>query len=393
MNRFLPDTWWEALMRPLAMAAPDGNVYVEIMAPDLRYAFAILLAMLLAISWRRITGPRRGVGILALLTVVAFIPWMATTGNGRYFLALLLLAGPLAIALVYLQPWSRGARALCALCMVALQAYVVFDTRPVGAWSLAQWRGAPYFEATIPRELRETPATYVTITSISYSLLYPQFHPGSSWINITGMSGDPRSTDTRRAHELLARATRLYALVPTVPDHAGPDHLPTEQLKDVVDMHLASQRLAVDRTGACHVLPSRSAAHMAFGESAGSRSKEALAKVGFWVCPLRYPVVRPPAPAPDASVEAVFQRLEQQCPGIFPPDSGATNMLEGGAMRNYAGADIKAYVMRDGYVYYKYFRSLNHERIASIEEMMAPAYRMDCTNIRGRSGLPWQRSI
>lgn len=393
MNRFMPDTWQELLLRPLAMAAPNGNVYVEIMAPDPRYAFMIVLGLLLAISWRRITSPLRGVSVLTLLTAVAFLIWMATTGNGRYFLPVLLLAGPLSIALVYLQPWSHGARALCALCMIGLQAYVVFDTRPIGAWSLDHWRSAPYFEVTIPRELRETPATYVTITSISYSLLYPQFHHGSSWINITGMPRDPRSPDPRRARQLLGRSERIYVLVPTVPDHAKPDHLPTEQLKDVVDMHLASQRLAVDRTGTCHILPSRSAARMAYGESADLRNKESLKKVGFWVCPLRYPAARPPGPAPEAAVEAVFRRLEQQCPGIFPPDSAATNVLQDGAVRNYAGADIKAYVMRDGYVYYKYFRALNPERIASIGEMMAPSFKMDCTNIRGRSGLPWERSI
>ena len=41
--RFQPDTWLEALLRPVAMAAADANVYVEIMAPDFRFVFVLAL--------------------------------------------------------------------------------------------------------------------------------------------------------------------------------------------------------------------------------------------------------------------------------------------------------------------------------------------------------------
>ena len=41
MIRFLPDTWLDALLRPVAMAMPDGWIYVETMAPDLRFVFVL----------------------------------------------------------------------------------------------------------------------------------------------------------------------------------------------------------------------------------------------------------------------------------------------------------------------------------------------------------------
>ena len=53
MIRFLPDTWRDAILRPIAMAAPDAGVYVEIMAPDIRFSvIAILILIWIALAWR-----------------------------------------------------------------------------------------------------------------------------------------------------------------------------------------------------------------------------------------------------------------------------------------------------------------------------------------------------
>ena len=38
MNRFIPDSLLEALLRPFAMGAPNAWVYIEILAPDFRFA-------------------------------------------------------------------------------------------------------------------------------------------------------------------------------------------------------------------------------------------------------------------------------------------------------------------------------------------------------------------
>lgn len=51
MIRFLPDTWRDWVLRPLAMAAPDSWVYTEVSAPDFRFAAATLFAALLLATW------------------------------------------------------------------------------------------------------------------------------------------------------------------------------------------------------------------------------------------------------------------------------------------------------------------------------------------------------
>ena len=393
MNRFQPDIWWEWLLRPLVMAAPNGNVYVEIMAPDWRFAFAVGLVILLLL-WRRKSGPdRRATWLLLLLVAAGFLPWLATTGNGRYFAPMLLLAGPLCIALVYVQPWSRAARAFWAVFLCVLQGAVAYDTRPWDAWSHAAWTTAPYFHVDLPADVRNEPATFVTITSISYSLLAPQFHPASHWVNITGLATDAtQSLDTRRARALFADSKRIYVFVPTVRSFADQQRLPTHELMDTIDRLLENHHLALDRAQSCRMFWSRTAAQATLGPDESRHDPVVSAGLGFWLCPLKYPVEPPPQPPIDKEVEAVFQRVEQSCPRIFPPGTGSTGLLTGGYLRNYPGADMRLYLLGD-VVSYKYWRALNMDRIGTKAEVLAPSFKMDCNAIRGRSGLPWQRVL
>ncbi|MBK6928755.1 MAG: hypothetical protein IPH15_14970 [Comamonadaceae bacterium] len=99
MIRFLADTWRDAILRPMAMAAPNSSVYIEIAAPDFRFALALGLGFLALISTRKASRAPGWLPTLALFALVflSFIPWMRTTGNGRYFMPYLILIGPCAL--------------------------------------------------------------------------------------------------------------------------------------------------------------------------------------------------------------------------------------------------------------------------------------------------------
>jgi hypothetical protein len=216
-------------------------------------------------------------------------------------------------------------------------------------------------------------------------------------MNLSAMTADPaRSIETRRAHAILAQPGPRFVLIPSMPDHMTAAKLPTPELQDVIDDRLAPQRLALDRAQSCRFLPSRSLARMALGKLDRARP-DTIAKLGFWLCPLRYPAGERPVEEPLSpelpELDAVFAKVERDCPRFFPPGGAITRKLQEGAIRNYPAADMKLYVMDDGVVYYKYWRALNPERIGSVSEVLAPGFRMDCGNLRGRSGLPWQREI
>lgn len=395
MIRFQPDTWRDALWRPIAMAAPDAGVYVEIMAPDLRFVALLVLTLCAGfLAWRG----RARAGALWLLVAyswLAFVPWLATTGNGRYFIPVLLLAGPLCIGLVYRMPLSRSMRMVLCLLLVSAQAITVAEAEPRRRWSLMPWR-VPYFQIDLTSADKEQPSAWVMITSLSYSLLAPQFDPRSRWMNLSGLEGGS-SDDDQRAQRFLANAVAdglpLRLLLHTDPRFADEAGLPAARMRDELGRHLASHRLAL--AGTCEIRRSQTMIDQMIPASSrpdDTRSDE----MGFWVCPLTYPVARPPAATPSAAereAARVFERLEQACPRLFPPGSGRTARMEDGFLRDYAGADMRAYVLDDGAVRFKYWRALNPNHVGTVADVLSPGFRMDCHQVRGRSGLPWERRL
>lgn len=396
MIRFMPDTWRDALGRPLAMAAPDAGVYVEIMAPDVRFSALLALTLItLGVAWRR----RERLGSLALLLAfvwMAFAAWLATSGNGRYFMAVLLVAGPLCIALIYRLPASTRFRMALSLILLATQLTVVATADPRRKWSLMPW-GEPYFTMELTDADRHQPAVWVMITSLSYSLVAPQFDPRSRWMNLSGLHGFGTSQEDQRAQFFLASAVRdglpLQLLVPANPNHADDSGLPSGRMLEEIERTLGPHRLGL--AGACEQRLSQTMRQQV-GAHTSSANGRLLERAGFWVCPLKFPVdvPAPMAMTPGEQLAArVFERLEQQCPRLFTPGEGRTARLPDGFVRNYLGADMRAYVTDGGQVSFKYWRALSPNQVGTIDEVLSPDFLLDCHQVRGRSGLPWERRL
>jgi hypothetical protein len=405
MNRFEPDTWLAALLRPVAMAAPDSYVYVEMMAPDFRWVFVLLLLVLLVTLRRRARGGSAGavaaagadagpatVFVLVAVLAVAFVPWLMTSGNGRYFLAGLLIVGPVCVGLAWRLPVTRSLRLTLAAGMVALQAFAVQQSAPWQAWGLAQWKEAPYFQVDLPPEAKTEPATYVTMSVISYSLLIPQFHPQSRWINLANAPLPGTNTfNSERTAAFLAQAQgKLRLLVPVVPGMVTEGLLPNAEVSEVIDSQLAPFGLGFAQPQACRFLHSRSLASMGLRE----KTEQQRAQSGFWLCELRRvaPGARPSAYG--RRYDAVFAALEKQCPRFLPANGdGPSLALPAGEVRSYMQAEMKVYVYDNGEVYYKYYRALNPVLVGKADDLLAGRSRLDCGTIRGRSGMPWDREI
>lgn len=399
MIRFIPDTWLDAVLRPVAMAAPNSWVYIEVIAPDFRFVFllALLVGSLFVVV--RKGWISRPTWVLVAFLVACFVPWLFTTGNGRYFIPLLLASGVLCVALVKLFPLSRGFRFSLVMCMVGLQGFAVSQNhpwRPWNSWGVAEWASPPYFELELDAQAASQPITYVTLSVISYSLIAPLFPPESRWINLSGqLNAGSQSPDVQRSQKFMASsATSLQLLIPSMPDHATSAGLPDPAAVEAVNALLGRHRLALGDTKTCRLLPSTTLARMTLG-SLDQQDAATLRKLGFWVCPLQYPVEaasRLPETAMGRSI-AVFEKLERLCPRFFIPGLQGVTSIPNGDMRHYQGADMKLYVFRNGEVYYKYYRALNPVKLGVVNGILEDGYRMDCNTIRGRAGLPWEREI
>lgn len=381
------------------MAAPNAWVYIEILAPDFRFTFLILLTtawLILATRKKWMFSPA---WVLLLFVSLCFIPWLYTTGNGRYFIPMLLASGPLCIALIAELPVTKDFRTFLMCGAVALQALAVSQNNPWNAWNswgFAFWGGAPYFEINLDNEARTMPATYVTISVISYGLVAPLFPKESRWLNISSQTGADidNSQDSIRIQNFLSKARNLKLMVPSLPDQLNDKGQPDDAAIIGLNILLMPHKLELAVPTDCRLQQSPGLAAVV-----GTSKEEApsrYAKTGFWLCTLSYDVKSRPPTVRDENSKfgPVFQKIEAICPRFFEPGQrGHLPLSGGGQMRHYQGSDMRLYVFGDGAVYYKYYRALNPVYIGSAADILVGKAVVNCADIRGRSGLPWNRDI
>ncbi|NML85804.1 hypothetical protein [Polaromonas sp.] len=399
MIRFTPDTLSDALLRPVAMAAPNGWVYIEIMAPDFRFMFILALLLVWLYLGMRKKWQFSPVWVLLAFASVSFVPWMYTTGNGRYFIPVLLAAGPLCVALIHDLPFTKNFRVLMVLCVVAVQGFAVFQNspwKPWNSWGFASWTEAPFFQVDLDAEASSRASSYVTISVISYSLIAPQFPASSRWINLSSQTGSDTQTspDALRIQAFLKSSTSLKLMVPSLPDQMTAQGQPNEIAIRAMNVILSPHRISLREPTDCRLQRSQGLAKVVLG-ALENVEPERKNKIGFWLCSLSYPtrVSGMPTETLESRFESVFKKLEATCPRFFNPGQHGALPVPHGQMRHYQGADMKAYVFEDGTVYYKYHRALNPVLIGGIDDVLSGRIKVDCTSIRGRSGLPWEREI
>lgn len=393
MIRFMPDTWFEAVMRPIAMAAPNGAVYVEYMAPDWRFLFILLLFVPWFVWRKKDQIAKPSTALLLSFTAVCFAVWLWTSGNGRYFMPILLVAGPLCIGMVSQLPIRNERKVFLALILVGLQCNAVYEADPFWHQAVGAWHEEPFFVIEQHPQMNETEVTYITFTGLSYSMIAPKFHPTSRWINVSSQinvngNGDER----RRVKKIIAQSKHVKLVIPSISGFLEDSGGPTTVIKDEVNNILSQYQMRLSATADCEFVTSSGYARRELGSLEGVDPK-LLKRFGFSFCEVDYPVqssVKKMVLNPKS--ERVYQRLEAQCPRLFAPGV-SSGISDGGHVRFYPDSEMRVYVFDSGLVYYKYWRVMNPVLIGQSDEILNEKFRMDCNNIRGRSGLPWDRQL
>jgi hypothetical protein len=412
MIRFEPDTWLEAVLRPVAMAAPNGWVYIEISAPDFRFLLALLFAALLGIHLLRRrrseseSGADRALLALGVLTALAFVVWLATSGNGRYFMPFLVLVGPLCIALAARLPGTPPMRAFAVSLALVAQGFALAQNSPwtpVDKWEWVPWKEAPYFQVDTRPVQADENVTYVTVSNLSFALVAPQFPASSRWVNLSSFDGYQNLDNIRHykpvADMLRHGEGRLRLLQRAQVNAMDPRTLqPSAAALDTINSSLATHRLKVPGPQACQLLRSRSLTLLTAVTSdvVGLEKEEITGRAGFWACSLvrlQQQPARAEASAVQLRANKIFAKIEAACPRFFPPGQEEASPINGGTVvRYYGGTDTVLMLAPDDELYMKYLRTVNPQLLGRGEDVLKPGFRLDC-NFRGRAGLPWEREI
>lgn len=387
MERFRPDNWWEALLRPVLLADPAGGLYLEVPAPDLRFLFLVLAAIVVFASKRgsslTSTQVRASLGLTA-----CFYVWTATSGNGRYFLPGLLFVGPLTVVFILKLPGSCALRTAVLTLAGVLQLSVVVSFIQSNPWAVARVSDGTNLRLD-QSPLRNAPAVMFTIGGNAHSALVPLFHQESRWSNLGGhYQPHPGGFEDTKLQSLLSSPLPKYAVLPMKAEALGSDEQPSPEAQVGISEVLSSVYLRRVNYR-CETIKFRPTSLV------GSTSKDVYGGIhGFWFCPVQPDAKETTAIAsqapPNEYIKAVAN-VELSCPRFFPPGGGRDSYSVGVFVRHYSGADTQLRVTAEGWVFYEYYRSFAAMRIGRVQEVAEGIVTVPCKKLAGRYQVPWQR--
>jgi hypothetical protein len=366
-GRFVPQSIDELLSLPWRIADPTlpmNMAYVEWHAPDPRLAVFIVLAACLAVALpfraaraaatrlSPVTSARMDLRLTCFVFVWLAL-WVFTSSNGRYGVALLMLASvPIVQGVHRLLAPGRARNALLVV-LVVLHAAFAMGMQDRGDQAAGStWDGAA-LRVAVPPELREQPTLHVVTSNFSWSYLIPSLHPRSTMLGLNAMCrGDRCHPDLgiERARALLgewAGRVRVLTAANFVKDGVpGID----DGTRAALNMQLAELdlRIAPGQCDTMNVSPMFGQVWMV----------ESLV-TGILRVPSRFGVSCRLEPAPGAAQvaratrdrhQAVFEAIARACPRELGGASGPILWLgETAWSQYYMARDIRVDI-RDGQV-------------------------------------------
>lgn len=326
-ERFLPKDIVDAISLPFRMVSVRSNVYIETAAPDLRPAL-LLAAAALPLLGRRAFERRLANQDLRLLAffVAAGALWIVTSSNGRYGVALLLLAGVLLARLVERGLPSSPARVVLALVLAGQLALCL--TASPARWFAAEPWSRRWLAYDAPPRARREAALYLSVEPLTMAVVAPFLDPRSSFVNLRGHHSVP--PDSPRLAALLAAHRGHIRTLGREPDAATYD----------LTFRRIGYRVSADD---CYSIAWRPDSDDALSHGANALARrpptdEPLAVVS---CALAPAPRDPQEEAAARRASALFDRIEHACPDLFRGQTAVTDRLATGWARLYNELDSR----------------------------------------------------
>ncbi|MDM0052646.1 hypothetical protein [Variovorax sp. J22R115] len=375
----MPDDIMDGFLRPFAMLLPDADIYAEIRAPDVRLALVAVFSLVYVAT--RVKGTSNSpdsMGRVLAFLCATFIAWILTSGNGRYYLAILVIVGPVCVALIWRLPLSAFLKGATLMLALVVQFWLASTAQPLQAWSLTDWNSVSPFHMELPESDRG-PATFLTLATPSYSVLAPSFSSDARWVNLSFLKG-VEGQNKELLQKLLRQSARIKTIYPNYLGLSSNSGYPSKQVLEDINLQLAEHHLTVMSVEQCRSIIAKS-----FGPKFAVQIVVPAGTIrgapGFWLCDTIFDstIVAPPYPGIWPEAVAISKEIESRCPRFFGPGKGAPTLNDDFVFFDYPASDMRLYVYRSGEVAYKYYNALNP---IVLRKAQGGSLSLDCTKIR-----------
>lgn len=339
--RFSPTDWGAALSFPFRMVALDRSLYSEMFAPDIRLALLVVAGLVVpALAARRGVPTANALGAadwrVFVFLVLAAVLWLKTSANGRYGMIVLLLAG-VCLVRVGERVLPAGIARVALLVVLLVQIGTSILASPA-RWFIAEPWSRRWLPYEVPERALREPALYLTLETLSMSVVAPFVHPGSSFVNFRGQTS--LATDSPRLVTLLERHRgRVRALGRALNPVDG--RPPANDVR-AYDDTLTRIGYRVDADD-CFTIEWRPVGGDAISRVANwlARAQPTTEPLSVTSCGLRAATRDPARAERERQVSALFDRIEKSCPEFFRGHTAVTEPLGSGWSRHYVGLDAR----------------------------------------------------
>ena len=271
-----------------------------------------------------------------------WILWLYVSGNSRYVLTMACVAAAVIVGMLFRlfesRPKLRNYILAIIFAVQAVQLYMGAEYR----WNGVPW-GGPWFDVSIPDELKTESNLYLTVGPQSNSFLVPFLARGAAFINVAGSYNlDPESANGVRVKELIRRfEPKLRVAFVTDKPHENAHR------ELLLDSSLQWYGLRPDLNDCMIITVHGLPAALKIRYQAGTLPLEPQDRETTYIKTCRAVPDETDLSALKAGQRAadlVFDRLEDACPQLFWPHRLTTVRFGDSWRRGYAGTDIVALI-------------------------------------------------
>ena len=385
-QRFLPISFSDWLLRPLYMVDPVAGVYVELRSPDARFLALFLLAPFAVWKSRKEYGTNNLIPLLSFF-LIGWIVWMFMFGNGRYLIPLMLAAGPILVACAN-ACWPRPSKlGLAAITIfVCVQAALMWEGAKY-RWEKEPWQ--PYWiMAELPKAVTNRPVTFVNFDLQSASWLTAFVRPESRILNPSGVHALPATgTGADKLNRLLADSSEIFAVFSfSFLDAKTLLPFPASPANKIGLAARIGLQVDLDSCQTGKLIETEGRRYGAFVGKAGEKV-ERLGTRGFFFCHAEYRPETKTEISLHPAYEAVFDKIEDTCPKVFPP-RGASVCQGLNCWRIYGSTENRITINELGEVNSDHYGAFDNPFLGSVEELSQDPSKIDCHSTLGRY-VPW----